>query len=779
MKLSPIYLAVVTSSIMLFTGCNEQPTSTTSAPLEVKTSQVTAHSSSSNVLFHFNTSAWQKQAKFTNAQYQQVNEGEDKAVKVVFLGQKHHESSFELTTQKPWDWSQLETFGIALDIGNPLSSSVHVYVSVKDNHGASHNRSFAVPANSNDSYVIELEGIDLHQETGIRSNPFSWNSEYTPIIWRYGNKNIDLSQVKSLSFKVIGVPENKTLTFDNIELVTPDSLNNDYLVGLVDKFGQSTEIDFENKVKSVEELIHLSNKEQEKLSHQSLVGRSQYNGWSDGPQLSATGFYRTEKYQGKWSLVDPEGYLFFSNGIANIRMANTTTITGYDFDSQYIKQRAQGDLTPEDSIGLNTAPEKAWPTRKVSSELRANMFTWLPKYSEPMAKHFGYRREVHTGVIERGETYSFYQANLARKYQTNDLTLIDKKWRETTINRMRTWGFTSFGNWVDPSFYDTANYPYFANGWIIGNFKRVSSGNDYWEPLPDPFDPVFKERALATVKQVAVEVKNSPWCVGVFIDNEKSWGQMGSIETQYGVPLNALKLSTTESPTKAHFSQLIKVKYKDISTLNNAWQTQIPSWKVFDAGITLTSFNEKTVEDLSVLLYEFGLQYFSVVNSAMDTYMPNHLYMGARFADWGMTPELRQAAADVVDVVSYNYYKEAINEDFWQFLKAIDRPSIIGEFHNGALDSGLLNPGLIHAQNQQDRGKKYAEYVNSAIENPYFVGTHWFQYIDSPLTGRALDGENYNVGFVSVTDIPYQPLVDAAKEVNKHIYTRRFGIDEK
>ena len=163
----------------------------------------------------------------------------------------------------------------------------------------------------------------------------------------------------------------------------------------------------------------------------------------------------------------------------------------------------------------------------------------------------------------------------------------------------------------------------------------------------------------------------------------------------------------------------------------------------------------------------------------METYMPDHLYMGVRFADWGMTPEIRKAAANVADVVSYNYYKEVINEDFWLFLKEIDRPSIIGEFHNGALDSGLLNPGLIHASSQKDRGKKYAEYVYSAIDNPYFVGTHWFQYIDSPLTGRALDGENYNIGFVSVTDIPYQPLVDAATKVNKNIYKRRFGSNEK
>ena len=153
--------------------------------------------------------------------------------------------------------------------------------------------------------------------------------------------------------------------------------------------------------------------------------------------------------------------------------------------------------------------------------------------------------------------------------------------------------------------------------------------------------------------------------------------------------------------------------------------------------------------------------------------MPNHMYLGARFADWGMTPELRAASARHVDVMSYNFYREGISDVFWDFLHDIDMPSIIGEFHNGALDSGLLNPGLIHAESQEDRGRKYAEYVNSVLDHPQFVGAHWFQYIDSPLTGRALDGENYNVGFVSVTDQPYEPLVDAAKRVNNKLYERR------
>ena len=67
----------------------------------------------------------------------------------------------------------------------------------------------------------------------------------------------------------------------------------------------------------------------------------------------------------------------------------------------------------------------------------------------------------------------------------------------------------------------------------------------------------------------------------------------------------------------------------------------------------------------------------------------------------------------------------------------------------------------------------FQNYIQGALKHPNIVGAHWFQYIDEPNTGR-FDGENYNVGFVSNTDIPYKHLVNAAKEVNENLYERRF-----
>jgi hypothetical protein len=42
------------------------------------------------------------------------------------------------------------------------------------------------------------------------------------------------------------------------------------------------------------------------------------------------------------------------------------------------------------------------------------------------------------------------------------------------------------------------------------------------------------------------------------------------------------------------------------------------------------------------------------------------------------------------------------------------------------------------------------------------------------VTGR-FDGENYNIGFVDVTDRPYQDMVNASKELHKRLYSVHAG----
>jgi hypothetical protein len=93
---------------------------------------------------------------------------------------------------------------------------------------------------------------------------------------------------------------------------------------------------------------------------------------------------------------------------------------------------------------------------------------------------------------------------------------------------------------------------------------------------------------------------------------------------------------------------------------------------------------------------------------------------------------------------------------------------IIGEFHFGVPGRGLA-PGLAQTANQEERGVAYRYYVENAAANSAIIGTHWFQWVDQPSTGRN-DGENYNIGFVDVTDQPYNELVNAAKETFKRLF---------
>lgn len=688
-------------------------------------------------------------------------------------------TAISLKPRDRWDWRGGEIVGLAVDLFNPGRESVQLNLDIVDAKGQTATRSAIVPAGGGGTYYAPLQGADLAIDTGLRDDPPFWRGVGRKFTWMWGTKQLDLAGIVEVKLGTVSLASDRAVTLDNIRIIRNPATDPAYLKGIVDKYGQAAKLDFPGKVKSDAALRAAARAEIASLKAVPPADRSRFGGWKAGPRLKATGYFRTEKVNGKWGMVDPDGYLYFATGIDNIRMANLTTMTGYDFKPGFIKPRDPADVTPEDSAGLYRVDEAALPGRFIASQLRRDMFQWLPDYYDALGDHYDYRREGHSGPLDQGEAYSFYRANLERRYGQTAPGSYMETWRDVTTRRMIDWGFTSFGNWLDPSYYDTAKLPYFANGWIIGDFKTVSSGDDYWAPLPDPFDPNFAVRARVTAKSVAAEVKASPWCAGIFIDNEKSWGRMGTLEGQYGIVINTLSRSDAESPAKAVFTRMLRDKYRTVDALNRAWGTRIASWDELARGVKLSGETLERRKDYALLLKAFAREYFRIVDMSLNEVLPNHLYMGVRFATWGMTPEVIEAAAEFVDIMSYNEYREIPHDDSWAFLAEIDKPSLIGEFHMGTDEAGLFHPGLVMAADQKDRAAMYEQYMAKVIANPWFVGAHWFQYVDSPLTGRAYDGENYNVGFVSVADIPYPEMVAAAKRINAGLYATRFGQSAK
>jgi hypothetical protein len=170
--------------------------------------------------------------------------------------------------------------------------------------------------------------------------------------------------------------------------------------------------------------------------------------------------------------------------------------------------------------------------------------------------------------------------------------------------------------------------------------------------------------------------------------------------------------------------------------------------------------------------------YYSTVEQMVHEFLPHKLYLGSRL-DFSSYPDVDQnrkriveIAARHTDVLSFNLYRFTL-EDL-VMPQGFDHPIFIGEFHFGALDRGMLHTGLRSVRSQAQRAEAYTHYMTGAISNPFIVGAHWFQFYDEPTAGR-FDGENYQAGFLSITDSPYPETVNAVQAVSRDIYAIRSG----
>ena len=228
----------------------------------------------------------------------------------------------------------------------------------------------------------------------------------------------------------------------------------------------------------------------------------------------------------------------------------------------------------------------------------------------------------------------------------------------------------------------------------------------------------------------------------------------------------ALK-SPPEQAAKKVFIADLQAKYGDIAKLNQTWGTAHASWEALLESRDAPD-QQKAHTDLTAFYSKVAEQYFRTVRDTVKAAAPNQLYLGCRFA-W-VNDRAAAAAAKYCDVVSYNLYRRSVAD--FQFNGGADVPLIIGEWHFGALDRGMFHTGLVPVADQAARAQAYKDYVLGALRHPQFVGCHWFQYQDEPVTGRVFDEENYQIGFLDVCDTPYPETIAACRAVGAALYQR-------
>ncbi len=621
----------------------------------------------------------------------------------------------------------LREFGeIQMDITNPMEEALVFRVRVDDDPRADGSRycrtggaTIAPGETRTFSFPLKHAG---GAEFGMKGLP-SWPGARS--LGSSGWWILDVSHIVAFQIFMGSPPGRKALIVDHVRFGPAPPLE-----GIVDEFGQYAHADWPGKVYAHEEFA--ARREAESTDLESDPGpadRDRFGGWAEGPQLEATGNFRTEKVAGKWWLVTPDGRLFFSAGLDGIRPVEHTFITG-----------------------------------------REQMFGWLPGEDDPLRRYVQQVSGAVEGPIREGLAINWYGLNLERKYGRDPF----ERWAATALMRLRSWGFNTIANWSDSRLFGRS-VPYVVAGGIGGSHNRIRVDHpSAGATIHDPFDPAFAVSARNSLRAQAAAAAWDPYCIGYFVDNEIAWGNRDNESNRYAVATGALAQEFERSPAKRAFVEMLRARYPSLEALAAAWGVAAASWE----GITAApSLNARVRADYSAFVKEHARQYFRVVRGELKSLDPDHLYLGSRFA-W-FTQEAAEACAEFCDVMSFNVYQRKIAPSNWSFLEALDRPAVIGEFHFGALDRGMFHAGLQAAADQQERARFFREYVESVLDHPSFTGCHWFIAADQPLTGRTRDGENYNIGFVSITDTPYPEMVAAAKAVHATMYRRRFGVPEE
>jgi len=493
----------------------------------------------------------------------------------------------------------------------------------------------------------------------------------------------------------------------------------------IDKYGQFKYAEWPGKVHSDEDMKKAREAEEKDLAaNPGPEGRSKFGGWAEGPRFEATGHFRVEKIDGKWWMIDPEGYLFWSHGV--VRVSHSSAVTPLE-----------GKNIPNRCHYFEALPSEG-------SESAQFYRTY-----DALLKPYYTARDIDS-------TYDFSSANLYRKYGENYLA----EFGDICHRRLRSWGLNTIANSSDKDICLMDRTPYTDRLEVV---SAPIAGTSGWWPVMDPFDKSFN----ASIEKQLIDRKKEledPWCLGFFVDNEIKWGD----ETHLAEVV--LKTPPSQAAKKQFLSDLRK-KYKTIDALNKAWGCSFASWEALLQNDKVIKTDENNRDDLLEFNRSLIHKYYRNIREAFDKLAPGVLYMGCRFSS-NFTPDLVRIGAQYCDVISYNRY--AFTTDSVVLPEGVDLPVMIGEFHFGALDRGMFHCSQVETETQAKRGEAYVRYVESALRHPQIIGVHWHQFSDQATTGR-FDGEDFQVGFTDVCDTPYPETVAAIRKVGYSMYEYRMS----
>jgi len=282
---------------------------------------------------------------------------------------------------------------------------------------------------------------------------------------------------------------------------------------LADEFGQSRVHEWAGRTGSEAALVErLHSQADAAADHELPWAASAWGGWT-GRQFEATGYFRTHhtgregEGDGRWWLVDPDGYPFWSTGLDCVR-ANVKSVYG----------------------GIPAA------------------LSWIPDEDGAFAPALG---------ETNGEPLVDYlRANLVRAFGAD----WHDRWADLVLGQLRDLGFNTVANWSEWEVAREAGVPYVRPL----SLRVFDDEHAVYRDFPDVFSERFHEAAREFAEPLA-ETRDDPAMVGYFLGNEPTWGF--AEET----PAAGMLYTTEACETRVELRSFLEDRYDGDAELADAW----------------------------------------------------------------------------------------------------------------------------------------------------------------------------------------------------------------
>ncbi|MDF2802147.1 MAG: hypothetical protein K0S61_2050 [Anaerocolumna sp.] len=434
-------------------------------------------------------------------------------------------------------------------------------------------------------------------------------------------------------------------------------------------------------------------------------------------QFQKTGWFHIEERNHRFWMVDPLGNGFISTGLDCINPGEST----------------------------RTDPVVAW-------------LPDLPKRESEYEDCYSNRR--------RGK-YEFFNFGISNLIHAFGKDTWKEAWMKIVKMYLTKWGINTIGNWSDLEFISYAKMPYVIpmDLQTIEGFPMTQAA--IFRDFPDVFAKEYEEKSLLYAEGL-LQFKDDPYLVGYFMRNEPEWAFVYELNIA-----EEMLASPYDFVSKDEFISRMKNEYELIEEFNKCWNLELKEFDELRLPLYKASkLSDKAKEDLKAFSVEMITRYVELPAKALRKVDPNHLNLGMRYAY--ITDSSLLSGSDNFDVFSINSYQITPLEAMNLVGEMLNKPVMIGEFHQGALDKGLTAHGIRGVTTQKERGVAYRYYVEQAIKSQYYLGAHYFQLNDQSCLGR-FDGENYQIGLIDVCMNEYIDMTKAMQDCHNNIYHVALG----